>query len=139
MQKKGLSFAAYFSVKMPDTWTPTFDLSDLQKVRRINLNAEQEIDFAIKKIQSRSAGDYMRNKVPTILAKTFYGLDYNAMRKASHFKVENSCIGCGLCYSACPQKCIDITKRPVVIDQHHCLHCGRCAEICPVQAIEKRF
>ena len=47
--EKGLSFAAYFSVKIPDTWTPTFDLSDLQKVRRINLNAEQEIDFAIKK------------------------------------------------------------------------------------------
>ena len=52
MQKKGLSFAAYFSVKMPDTWTPTFDLSDLQKVRRINLNAEQEIDFAIKKYRA---------------------------------------------------------------------------------------
>ena len=66
---------------MPDTWTPTFDLSNLQKVHRINLNAEREIDFAIKKIQSRSAGDYMRNKVPTILAITFYGLDYNAMRK----------------------------------------------------------
>ena len=37
---------------MPDTWTPTFDLSDLQKVRRINLNAEQEIDFAIKKYRA---------------------------------------------------------------------------------------
>lgn len=94
MWKKGLSFAAYFSVKMPDTRTPTFDLSNLQKVRRINLNAKQAIDFAIKKIQSRSAGDYMRNKVPTILAKTFYGLDYNAMRRTSYFKVENSCIGC---------------------------------------------
>ena len=63
-RKKVLSFAAYFSVKMPDTWTPIFDLSDLQKVRRINLNAEREIDFAIKKIQSRSAGDYMRTKCP---------------------------------------------------------------------------
>ena len=51
-------------------------------------------DFAIKKIQSRSAGDYMRNKVPTILAKTFYGLEYDAMRRTSYFKVENSCIGC---------------------------------------------
>ena len=49
------------------------------------------------------------------------------------------CIGCKLCYFVCPQKCIDITKKPVVIDQHHCLHCGRCAEICPKQTIEKRF
>ena len=49
------------------------------------------------------------------------------------------CIGCKLCDSVCPQKCIDITKKPVVIDQHHCLHCGRCAEICPKQTTEKRF
>ena len=48
------------------------------------------------------------------------------------------CIGCKLCYSVCPQKCIDITNKPVVIDQHHCLHCGRCAETCPKQVIEKR-
>jgi len=48
------------------------------------------------------------------------------------------CIGCKLCYSVCPQKCIDITKKPVVIDQHRCLHCGRCAETCPARAIEKR-
>ena len=48
------------------------------------------------------------------------------------------CIGCKLCYSVCPQKCIDISCKPVVIDQHRCLHCGRCAEICPKQAIEKR-
>ena len=45
------------------------------------------------------------------------------------------CIGCKLCYSVCPQKCIDITKKPAVIDQHHCLHCGRCAETCPARAI----
>ena len=49
-----------------------------------------------------------------------------------------ACIGCKLCYSVCPQKCIDITKKPVVIDQHRCLHCGRCAETCPKQVIEKR-
>ena len=52
--------------------------------------------------------------------------------------VEEGCIGCKLCYSACPQKCIDISEKPVVIDQKHCLHCGRCAEICPKQVIRKK-
>lgn len=51
--------------------------------------------------------------------------------------VGNKCIGCKLCYSVCPQKCIDISVKPVVIDQNHCLHCGRCAEICPKQTIER--
>ena len=56
----------------------------------------------------------------------------------SGYFVGSGCIGCKLCYSVCPQKCIDITKKPVVIDQNCCLHCGRCAEICPKQTIEKR-
>lgn len=52
--------------------------------------------------------------------------------------VTDRCIGCKLCYSKCPQKCIDITRKPVVIAQEHCLHCGNCFEICPARAIERR-
>ncbi len=52
--------------------------------------------------------------------------------------VGGACIGCKLCYSVCPQKCINISTTPVVIDQSRCLHCGRCGSICPKQAIEKR-
>ena len=57
----------------------------------------------------------------------------------SGYFVGSGCIGCKLCYSVCPQKCIDISKKPVAIDQHRCLHCGRCAEVCPKQIIEKRL
>lgn len=53
------------------------------------------------------------------------------------YEVTDACIGCKLCYSVCPQKCIDTTVKPVVIDQKHCLHCGNCKEICPKQAVRK--
>ena len=62
-----------------------------------------------------------------------------AEQTMSGYYVGQGCIGCKLCYSVCPQKCIDITQKPVVIDQHRCLHCGRCVEVCPQQAIEKRL
>lgn len=52
--------------------------------------------------------------------------------------VTDACIGCKLCYSKCPQKCIDISDKPVVIHQENCLHCGNCYEICPARAIVKR-
>lgn len=55
------------------------------------------------------------------------------------YYVGTGCIGCKLCYSVCPQKCVDVSGIPAVIDQHRCLHCGRCAEICPKQTIERRF
>ena len=50
----------------------------------------------------------------------------------------DACIGCKLCYSKCPQKCIGISSKPVVIQQQNCLHCGNCYEICPARAIVKR-
>lgn len=52
--------------------------------------------------------------------------------------VTDKCIGCKFCYSKCPQKCIDISAKPVVIQQEHCLHCGNCYEVCPATAVEKR-
>lgn len=59
-------------------------------------------------------------------------------KKISGYFAGSACIGCKLCFSVCPQKCIDIAAKPVVISQSNCLHCGRCAEICPVGAVEKR-
>ena len=62
----------------------------------------------------------------------------DAEEKKNGYFVTGKCIGCKLCYWVCPQKCIDISKKPVEIDQKHCLHCGKCFEICPKRAIIKR-
>lgn len=58
--------------------------------------------------------------------------------KENGYFITDKCTNCNLCYSKCPQKCIDITKKPVIIQQEHCLHCGNCFEICPVKAIERK-
>ena len=61
-----------------------------------------------------------------------------AQAKKTGYFVTAGCIGCKLCYSKCPQKCIDISTKPAIIQQEHCLHCGNCYEICPARAIERR-
>ena len=61
-----------------------------------------------------------------------------AQAKENGYFVTDKCIGCKRCYSKCPQKCIDITRKPAVIEREHCLHCGNCFEICPARAIERR-
>lgn len=61
-----------------------------------------------------------------------------AQTEKTGYFVTDKCIGCKLCYSKCPQKCIDIMQKPVIIEQEHCLHCGNCFEICPARAIERR-
>jgi len=61
-----------------------------------------------------------------------------AAEQTNGYFVTDACIGCKLCYSVCPQKCIEIDGTPVIIEQEHCLHCGKCLDICPAGAVEKR-
>ena len=82
-------------------------------------------------------GEYFDISDPAHVTRDSIIIGQAAATQSGYF-AGSGCIGCKLCYSVCPQKCIDISKRPVVIDQHRCLHCGRCAEVCPKQVIEKR-
>lgn len=59
------------------------------------------------------------------------------IEKTGYF-VTDKCIGCKLCYSKCPQKCIDISTVPAVIRQENCLHCGNCFSVCPQKAVLRR-
>lgn len=79
-------------------------------------------------------GEYFDISDPSHVVRDSIVIGENEARQRGYF-VGQGCIGCKLCYSVCPQKCIDISEKPVVIDQTHCLHCGRCAEICPKQII----
>ena len=82
-------------------------------------------------------GEYFDISDPAHVTRDSFAIGL-AQRAVSGYYVGKGCIGCRLCYSVYPQKCIDIAQKPVVIDPHRCLHCGRCAEICPKQIIEKR-
>lgn len=62
----------------------------------------------------------------------------NATKVVGGYFITDRCRGCKMCYSKCPQKCIDLSKKPLVINQEHCLHCGNCMEVCPFNAVEKR-
>lgn len=56
--------------------------------------------------------------------------------KPKGYFISDSCIGCGICLSVCPQHCIqkgEIYK----IQPQHCLHCGACYERCPVKAVKR--
>ena len=57
------------------------------------------------------------------------------MQEEITYYINNDCINCGLCVKECPENCIDVYKKPAVIDQSKCQHCGSCAEVCPPGAI----
>lgn len=79
-------------------------------------------------------GEYFDISDPSHIVRDSIVIGKESSLNSGYF-VTDKCIGCKLCYSVCPQKCINIDTIPVVINPHHCLHCGRCMEICPKQAI----
>lgn len=82
-------------------------------------------------------GEYFDISDPSHIVRESIVIGEKEVHQTGYF-VGEDCIGCKLCYPVCPQKCIDISSKPVVINQSNCLHCGNCAEICPKQCIEKR-
>ena len=81
-------------------------------------------------------GEYFDIGDPAHVVRDGFVIGHAEAAQSGYF-VGEGCIGCKLCYSVCPQKCIDISQKPVVIDRHRCLHCGRCAETCPARAVRR--
>ncbi len=68
LKKKNIRMDAAYSVKMPDTWTPIFDLSDSENVKQQNEYAEIELKSVIEKIRNRSTGNQMDRKMPYLVS-----------------------------------------------------------------------
>lgn len=79
-------------------------------------------------------GEYFDLSQKPIYRETF---SFGKSIEEYDYVVGNTCIYCKACSRVCPQKCIDISFKPVRIDNTHCLKCGKCLEICPRRAIKK--
>ena len=95
---------------------------------------------------SEGAGEFFDLSVKPIFRDTFLlggnaagkgsgQAEYNRYGQPGGYFITDQCRGCRICYSKCPQKCIDMTVKPFVIQQEHCLHCGNCVTACPFGAV----
>ena len=63
LQKKGIDLTAAFSLKMPDNWTPMFNLSDAEKVRCQNEEADKNLAVQISNIKAKVKGNHATPKL----------------------------------------------------------------------------
>ena len=131
----GHSFDAMYSVKMPDNWTPVFDLTNAEEVAEINRKADEELDGIIRKIKIGTKGDYVNDKLPKFAEFVYPGF-YKSLSKTSHLHVEESCIGCGLCAKNCPVNAIEMKDGNPAWTKKNCAMCLGCLHRCPKFAIQ---
>lgn len=135
LKDKGFPLDAKFSVKMPDTWTVIFDLSDKEKVAAKNTAAEKEISEIAGQIKSRVKGDHIKSELPYFMANMFHPT-YEKARMTKHLTVDDACVGCGLCAKKCPVQAIEMQGgRPVWVKEK-CVMCLGCLHRCPKFAIQ---
>ncbi len=49
--------------------------------------------------------------------------------------LENRCLACGTCIKACPNNCLFMRGKSILIDRDCCSGCGKCARECPANAL----
>lgn len=132
---RGVELSASFSIKMPDTWTPIFNLSDREKVAGLNRAADAQIVRVAEQIKSGVRGNHTERRTPYIL-RIFTDPIFNHERKTRNFFLDDSCIGCGLCAGQCPVQAIEIREKKPVWVKDRCALCLRCLHHCPGFAIQ---
>lgn len=125
---------AIFDVKMPDTWTPIFDLSTKNKVEKFTLTTNEEIEFIKHKIKYNDSGDFSKSKIPMTAVKLWQKC-YKKNRQTKNLNVNNNCISCGLCSALCPVNAIEIIGEKPVWTKQNCAMCLSCLHHCPKFAI----
>lgn len=131
----GRGLDAMYGVKMPDNWTPVFDLTDQAAVAEINRQADRQIDAIISQIQAGARGDFVPDQLGASM-KLIHPLMYHVLRKTSHLRVGNGCVGCGLCVRQCPVGAMELREgRPVWV-KDRCVMCLGCLHRCPKFAIQ---
>lgn len=128
-------FDAMYSVKMPDTWTPVFDLTDQAMLMEINRKADEEVDGIISRIQGGARGDFVRDKLGKMM-EFIYPVFYKKLSQTSNLHAEETCIGCGECARMCPVGAIEMKEGKPHWVKKNCAMCLGCLHRCPAFAIQ---
>lgn len=137
LEKKGISVNAVYSVKMVDTYVPLFKIAGEAEQKKINREADLELEKIKKAIDKRVSGNQNKNTGIFPNTVTFFSYPfYKHRRFTKKFYAEESCIGCGLCEKLCPSEAIKIENGKPVWIKKQCTLCLGCLHRCPKESIQ---
>ncbi len=126
------------SLIMPDNYILYYAPPTIERQQQILTKAKQELVSIADQIEQKLRGDYDQHKsffAP--LLSTFAAPLYKNGRPTKAFYADQSCTGCGLCVSICPEEIISLDKaNGPVWQKSSCTHCLACLHHCPENALQ---
>ena len=136
MAHNGQNFDAYYSVIMPDTWTPIFDLTNKNRVDKWLSDGKKQLKLVIGNIMSKRKGNFTDRKLPKWVTAIPAAYMYATERKTKNLSVnKDMCVGCGICAKKCPVGAIQMKDGCPVWKAEECEMCLGCLHRCPKFAI----
>ena len=135
LDRRYVTLTAAFGVKMPDNYVMMYNPATPEKAKEVLGDAEAELVAAAIQINDRKNPGVGHTMADTIMT-TGMQVAYRMMRKTASFKVDNDCIGCGLCEKICPVQAIEMVDYKPVWVKAECVHCTACINRCPVANIQ---
>lgn len=132
LANKGVTLSYFKELLMPDNSMLFYQIPGTEE-------SKGTLENALLKIQAIKQ-DIASNVTTAIGSGTalssLMGAGAKLCSKTKKFYAEDSCIGCGLCESNCPQQVIKLQDNKPVWTKDTCCKCSSCINRCPVQAIQ---
>lgn len=137
MFERDCSLSSVYTVMMPDNYILLYNSPGKDKIEKILEQADTTIlsvvlDIKKEKVDEKSLSQSVFSGLVTAVLYPFYKYG----RKTKKFRVEETCIGCGLCEQMCPVHAISVKSGQPVWTQKECVHCLACIQRCPMEAIQ---
>lgn len=134
--EKKMNYRGSAAILMPDNYIPMFKAPDVPTAMNIVEAAGPSIKAVIDAI---TAGNDLPAARVTFIDKFLSGpvnRGFNSVtNSARKFHIDDTCIGCGLCITRCPNKNVTIVNgKPAWGDA--CVNCMACICLCPKNSIE---
>lgn len=125
-----------YSVQMPNNYVVGFDVDPPEAARQKISAARTRVAQIGAELLTRKEGFDVHVGSLALLKSypaAFFFRHFGTSDRL--FRVEQSCVSCGLCQRACPVNNIQLVHgRPQWL--HHCQQCLACLHRCPVRAIQ---